>query len=59
MKKILDEIGIESKVDFRIKSPYSVYKKLERKGFHNVSDLYDIYGLRIVLDTVSDCYRVL
>lgn len=31
MKKIFDEIGIESQVDFRIKSIYSIHKKLLRK----------------------------
>lgn len=43
MQKILDEIGIESRIDFRVKSPYSIYQKLQRKGFSEVSDLYDIY----------------
>jgi len=59
MKKILDEIWIESEVDFRIKSIYSIHKKLVRKGFESVSDLYDIYGIRIIVYNISDCYRVL
>jgi len=59
MKKMLDATGIESQVDFRVKSPYSIYKKLEKKGFQKVSDLYDIFGIRIVVDNITDCYRVL
>ncbi len=59
MKKILNDIGIESDIDFRIKSVYSIHKKLVRKWFDNVSDLYDIYGIRILVPSISDCYSVL
>ena len=32
---------------------------MERKGFENVSDLYDLYGVRIIVKDVATCYRVL
>ena len=59
MQKLLGSHDIAHKVDFRIKSPYSIYKKMQRKGFEHPKDLYDIYGIRIVVPTVADCYRVL
>ena len=59
MKRILDDLWVDSEVDFRIKSPYSIHKKLARKGFENVNDLYDIYGIRIIVPTITDCYKVL
>lgn len=59
MHKLLELLDIAHKVDFRIKSPYSIYKKMQRKGFEHPSDLYDIYGMRIVVPSVADCYRVL
>lgn len=57
--KLLEEHDISHKVDFRIKSPYSIYKKMQRKNINHPADLYDIYGIRIVVPTVADCYRVL
>lgn len=59
LQKILDDIGIESQIDFRVKSIYSIHKKLIRKGFDSITDLYDIYGIRIMVPSVSDCYSVL
>lgn len=57
--KLLEEHDIPHKVDFRVKSPYSIYKKMKRKNIEHPADLYDIYWIRIVVPTVSDCYRVL
>ncbi|MFC1733726.1 RelA/SpoT family protein [candidate division KSB1 bacterium] len=42
----------------RIKGNYSLYKKLERKDF-DISKIHDVSALRIIVPTVSDCYRVL
>lgn len=46
-------------VDYRIKSVYSIYKKLQKKWLANVNDLYDLYWIRIMVETESDCYKVL
>lgn len=59
IQKLLEWLDIAHKVDFRIKSPYSIYKKMQRKWFEHPRDLYDIYGMRIVVPSVADCYRVL
>ena len=59
IQRLLSKIDIAHKVDFRIKSPYSIYKKMHRKGLKSPYDLYDIYGVRIVVPNVADCYRVL
>lgn len=50
-----------SAISYRVKSPYSIYKKLERKDFsyRNVSDLYDLFALRIITDTIPHCYELL
>ena len=47
------------KIDYRVKSIYSVYKKLKKKWLENTSWLYDIFWIRIVVDNVSDCYKTL
>ncbi|MFO1166907.1 MAG: bifunctional (p)ppGpp synthetase/guanosine-3',5'-bis(diphosphate) 3'-pyrophosphohydrolase [Rhodoblastus sp.] len=50
--------GIDAEVKGRRKAPYSVWRKMERKsiGFEQLSD---IYGFRIIVASVEDCYRVL
>lgn len=59
IEKILKDTGIEYQVDFRVKSIYSIYKKLKRKNLSKVSDLYDLYGIKILVKDVSDCYKTL
>ncbi len=59
IENILKDTGIEYKVDFRVKSIYSIYKKLKRKNLTKVSDLYDLYGIKILVKDVSDCYKTL
>ena len=61
MTRRISELLIENDIKFeiksRVKSIYSIYNKLQ-KG-RKFSDIYDIYGLRIIVDTVSECYQVL
>ncbi|MCT4616724.1 MAG: RelA/SpoT family protein [Candidatus Gracilibacteria bacterium] len=46
-------------LDFRVKSIYSIYKKMQSKHLENLGDLYDIFGIRITTDTVTNCYLIL
>jgi RelA/SpoT family (p)ppGpp synthetase len=65
VKKITDEFvsslaneGITAEVMGREKHLYSIYKKmLEKKLLLN--DVVDVYGFRIIVDDVNDCYKVL
>jgi GTP pyrophosphokinase len=54
----LDEEGIKAEVIGREKHLYSIYKKMAQKK-RLLSDVVDVYGFRIVVDDVNDCYRVL
>lgn len=58
LAKLLDENGIKAAVKSRRKTAYSVSKKMEAKalGFEQLSD---IFGFRVVVDSVEDCYRAL
>jgi GTP diphosphokinase / guanosine-3',5'-bis(diphosphate) 3'-diphosphatase len=47
--------GIKVQVQGRQKQPYSVWKKMERRSIA-FEQLSDIYGFRIMVDTVADCY---
>ncbi len=60
IKNILNEDkNLVYKIDYRIKSMYSIYKKMQKKGLTHPQSLYDIFGIRIIVKNVEDCYRVL
>ncbi|MDD5376491.1 MAG: RelA/SpoT family protein [Candidatus Gracilibacteria bacterium] len=46
-------------ISYRVKSPWSIYKKMQRKGYERVQDLYDLFALRIITDSVHHCYDIL
>jgi GTP pyrophosphokinase len=58
LAKGLTAAGIEARVVAREKHLYSIYKKMHRKHVH-LSDIVDVYGVRIVVQDVDSCYRVL
>ena len=45
-------------IEGRVKSIYSIYKKVYVKG-KDFSEIYDIYAVRVILQTVVECYNVL
>lgn len=49
--------GIKFRIDGRIKSVYSLHKKLTKHK--NIDDIYDLIALRIIVDDVTTCYLVL
>lgn len=59
LRKLLEENDIKAEVAGRVKHCYSIYKKLKRKNKNFVSELYDIFALRIVVETEAQCYQVL
>lgn len=59
LQKTLAKEGFDDYTSFyRVKQLYSLYKKLERKDM-DIEKVHDIYALRVIVPTVSDCYRVL
>ncbi|MGK0373558.1 MAG: RelA/SpoT family (p)ppGpp synthetase [Arenicella sp.] len=48
----------EFKVKGRQKSVFSIYKKMQKKK-RSFDELFDIYGFRIIVQSVDECYRVL
>ena len=48
-------------ISYRIKSPYSIYRKLSRKDYSytHARDLYDLFAIRIITKTIPNCYEVL
>lgn len=56
-QKLTDE-NIDFEIDGRVKSVYSLYKKL-KKVDGNIDDIYDLIALRIIVNSSDDCYKVL
>ncbi len=54
----LTEHGIGAEVASREKKPYSVWKKMENKQI-SLEQLSDIYGFRVIVEKVEECYAVL
>ena len=54
----LKEAGITAKVESRIKRLYSIHRKLVRQKI-NVDQVYDLYAMRVITQSVQDCYAVL
>src|SRR3989344_3323370 len=59
LKRELAEMGLRAfRTETRIKGIYSLFRKLERKGW-DITKIYDIRALRIIFPTVADCYSAL
>lgn len=48
----------EPKIDGRIKSVHGIYRKMYMQN-KNFDEIYDIYAIRIIVDSVIDCYNCL
>lgn len=58
VKKALDERGVEFEMDGRVKSIYSLHKKLAKHN-QNFEEIYDLIALRIIVKDNPTCYQVL
>ena len=54
----LKEIHVKGQVFGRIKHTYSIFKKTYAQG-RNIDDIYDIFGIRVIVNTIPECYAVL
>ena len=61
LKKELNEANLDAQVIGRAKHIYSIYKKMQRYGVQGreLSQIYDLYALRVLVNTKDDCYKAL
>ena len=60
-KELGDELtasGIDGSISGRPKHYYSIYQKMVVRG-HEFADIYDLVGVRVLVETVRECYAVL
>ncbi|MDA3868854.1 MAG: HD domain-containing protein, partial [Gammaproteobacteria bacterium] len=54
----LNEMGLDAEVQKRKKHLFSLYQKMRDKHL-SFNKVFDVYAIRIVVDSVDECYRVL
>ena len=55
LAKELEALGIDSEISGRAKHFYSIYSKMTRKG-REFNEIYDLTAMRVIVDSVKDCY---
>ena len=65
IQTIVDEVGdhiknagIKAQIDGRVKHFFSIYKKMKNQN-KTIDQIYDLFAVRIIVDTVKDCYAAL
>lgn len=58
ISKDVQKNGINAQITGRAKHYYSIYAKMKRQNIA-FNDLYDITAVRVIVDTVKECYEVL
>lgn len=58
VQKHMDEAGVDAQVDGRVKHFFSIYKKMVNQD-KTLDQIYDLFAVRILVDTVKDCYGAL
>lgn len=54
----IENAGIKAQIDGRIKHFFSIYKKMINQN-KTIDQIYDLFAVRIIVDTVRDCYAAL
>ena len=57
IKSILDDNSIPNEIKVRTKNIYGIYKRLEEG--HKLSDIHDLFALKIMVDSIANCYLTL
>ncbi|MBQ7972023.1 MAG: bifunctional (p)ppGpp synthetase/guanosine-3',5'-bis(diphosphate) 3'-pyrophosphohydrolase [Lachnospiraceae bacterium] len=65
VQSIVDEVsshieaaGIKAVIDGRVKHFFSIYRKMKNQN-KSLEEIYDLFAVRIIVDSVKDCYAVL
>ena len=58
LKAELDKVGIKCEINGRAKHFYSIYRKMKRLNCP-IDQIFDLVAVRVIVDTVRDCYEVL
>lgn len=51
--------GVSAEVEGREKQSFSIFQKMRTKSITHVEDIYDLFALRVIVDTEATCYQTL
>ena len=57
-RNLLKENNVETEIGSREKTPFSIWRKIQRKRI-SLEQITDIIGFRVILDSIPDCYKAL
>jgi GTP diphosphokinase / guanosine-3',5'-bis(diphosphate) 3'-diphosphatase len=55
LRRELEALGIDAQISGRAKHFYSIYSKMTKKG-REFNEIYDLTAMRVIVDSVKDCY---
>ncbi len=58
VREHIEHAGIQAKIDGRVKHFFSIYKKMKNQN-KTLDQIYDLFAVRIIVDSVKDCYAAL
>ena len=58
VRKSIEAAGIKAEIDGRAKHFFSIYKKMKNQH-KTIDQIYDLFAIRIIVETVKDCYAAL
>ncbi len=58
LKENVEDLGVEFEISGRAKHFYSIYRKMHYQG-KNFDQIYDLTGVRIIVNSIKDCYAIL
>ncbi len=58
VREHIENAGIEAEIDGRVKHFFSIYKKMKNQN-KTLEQIYDLFAVRIIVDSLKDCYAAL
>ncbi len=58
VREHIENAGIKAQIDGRVKHFFSIYKKMKNQD-KTIDQIYDLFAVRIIVDSVKDCYAAL
>lgn len=58
LREHIDELDVDFEISGRAKHFYSIYRKMHYQG-KNFEQIYDLTGVRVIVNSIKDCYAVL
>ncbi len=58
LKALLEDAKVKGEISGRVKNLYSIYKKM-RKENKNLDEVFDLHAVRVLVDDIPTCYKIL